>query len=147
MSYKRILVAVDFSEVSEQAARRAVELAKFYQAKLVFVHVIEHFPEHLPHYQMAREDMDPEEFLLNRAGEDLQELRAKLGQDDAEQVVRLTKHSAKAEVLEFAQDNQIDLILLGSQGRHGLSEWLAGSTATGIVRSATCDVLIVRGAD
>lgn len=143
--YKRILVAVDFSEVSEHAAQRAVELAGFYEAQLVFMHVIEHFPEHLPHYQMSEENMDPEEFLVNRAREDLKELCTKLGQNDGKHVVRLTKHSAKAEVLDFAQANQIDLIVLGSQGRDRLSEWLAGSTATGIVRTAACDVLTVRG--
>ena len=144
-NYKRILVAIDFSEVSKQAAHRAVELAKFYQAQLIFMHVIEHFPEHLPHYQMSGEGMDPEEFLIDRAGKDLQALSSKLQLSDAEHVARLTKHSAKAEVLEFAKDNQIDLIVLGSRGHHRISEWIAGSTATGVVRSAACDVLTVRG--
>ena len=144
-SYKRILVAIDFSKVSEQAAQRAFELAKFYQAQLVFMHVIEHFPEHLPHSQMSGEGLDPEEFLINRAGEDLRALATKLQLSNAEYVVRLTKHSAKAEVLEFAKENQIDLIVLGSRGHHRISEWIAGSTATGVVRSAACDVLTVRG--
>ena len=144
-NYKRILVAVDFSEVSKHAAKRAVELAGFYQAHLVFIHIIEHFPEHLPHYQMSGEDMDPEEFLIKRAGQDLKKLCSSLGQDDVEHVVKLTKHSSKAEVLEFAKDNQIDLIVLGSRGQHRLTDWLAGSTATGVVRTATCDVLTVHG--
>ena len=144
-NYKCILVAVDFSEVSEHAAQRAVELAGFYHARLVFLHVIEHFPEHLPHYQMSGEDLDPEEFLVKRAGEDLKKLCSSLGQDGAEHVVRLTKHSAKGEVLSYAKDNQVDLIVLGSRGQHRLTEWLAGSTATGVVRAATCDVLTVHG--
>ena len=144
-NYKRILAAVDFSEVSENAAQRAVELAGFYQAQLLFMHVIEHFPEHLPHYQMSGEDKDPEEFLIDRAKQDLQKLCSSLGQNNAEHIVRLTKHSAKAEVLEFAEDSQIDLIVLGSRGQHRLTEWLAGSTATGVVRSAKCDVFTVHG--
>lgn len=146
-NYERILVAIDFSDISQQAVRRAIELAGFYQAALVFMHVIEHFPEHLPHYQMSREDMDPEEFLISRAREDLQELCVKLGQEDAEHVVRLTKHSAKAEIIKYVRKNGIGLIVLGSKGRGRIGEWLAGSTATGIVRSATCDVFIVRGSD
>ncbi len=144
-NYQHILTAVDFSDVSERAAERAVELARFYRARLTFIHVIEHFPEHLPHYKMSREEMDPEEFLINQAGEDLRKLGTKLKMDDAEQVVKLTKHSAKGEVLEFARHNQVDLIVLGSQGRHRLSEIFAGSTATGIVRAAACDVFTVRG--
>ena len=146
-NYKRILVPVDFSEVSKHAAKRAVELAGFYQAHLIFIHVIEHFPDHLPHYQMSGEDMGPEEFLIKRSGEDLKKLCSSLGKDDAEHVVKLTKHSAKAEVLEFAKDNQIDLIVLGSRGQHRLTEWLAGSTATGVVRAAACDVLTVHGSN
>ena len=146
-SYKRILVAIDFSEISQKAAQRAVELAGFYQATLVFLHVIEHFPEHLPHYHMSGEDMDPEEFLVSKAHEDLAALCAKLGQEGADHVVRLTKHSAKAEVMDYIEKNPIDLIVLGSQGRGRIGDWLAGSTATGIVRSAACDVFTVRGTD
>ena len=146
-NYKSILVATDFSEVSKHAARRAVELAGFHRAKLFFIHVIEHFPEHLTHYHIAGEDMDPEEFLIDRAGVDLKALCAELGEEDAETVVRLTRHSAKNEVLEFVDDNQIDLIVLGSHGHHRLTEMLAGSMATGIVRGAPCDVLIIRRED
>ena len=146
-NYKSILVATDFSEISKHAARRAVELAGFFKAQLVFVHVIEHFPEHLTHYQIAGEDMDPEEFLISKAGEDLKRLCAELGEGDAETVVRLTKHSAKNEVLDLVDERQIDLIVLGSHGHHRLTEMLAGSMATGIVRSAACDVFIIRRED
>lgn len=145
--YKRILAAVDLSEASENAAKRSLELAGFYGAELIFMHVIEHFPEHLPHYKMSGDDMDPQEFLIDRAKKDLQALLTRLGGGKAERVVRLTKHSAKTEVLDYARENKIDLIVLGSQGRSRLNELLAGSTATGIVRSAVCDVLTVRLAD
>ncbi len=145
--YKRILAAVDLSEASGNAAKRSLELAGFYGAELIFMHVIEHFPEHLPHYKMSGDDMDPQEFLIDRAKKDLQALLTRLGGGKAERVVRLTKHSAKTEVLDYARENKIDLIVLGSQGRSRLNELLAGSTATGIVRSAVCDVLTVRLAD
>ncbi len=143
-NYKCILVAVDFSELSEFAAKRAAEIAGFYGARLFFLHVIEHFPEHLPHYQMAHEEMDPEEFLIDRAKKDVEQLCDKLGCVDAGKEVRITKHSAKGKILDFAEENQVDLIVLGSQGRHRLNELFAGSTATGIVRAAKCDVFTIR---
>lgn len=143
-NYKNIVVAVDFSELSERAAQRASELAGFYGARLSFLHVIEHFPEHLPHYQMAHENMDPKEFLIDRAKKDLDQMCDRVGCADAGKVVRVTKHSAKGELLDYAEENRIDLIVLGSQGRHRLNELLAGSTATGIVRAAKCDVFTVR---
>lgn len=144
--YENVTVAVDFSNLSERAAQRAAELAKFYGSRLFFLHVIENFPEHLPHYQMSGEggDMDPKEFLLDRARKDLDQLCDRLGCSDAEKAVRVSKHSAKGEILNFVEENEIDLIVLGSQGRHRLNELLAGSTATGIVRTAKCDVFTVR---
>ena len=143
--YERILVAVDFSEISEHAAHRAAELARFYQARLIYLNVVEHFPEHLPHYHISRDEMDPEEFILDRTGSDLREMRDRVGLEGAETEVRLCRRSAKAEVLNFAEENEIDLIVLGSRGQHPLTKMLAGSTATGIVRAARCDVFTVRG--
>lgn len=146
-NYQKIMVAIDFSDLSERAGRRAVELAGFYGAELVFVHVIEHFPDHLPHYKMAREDMDPQEFLVDRTTKDLEGFCDSLGCGDADRAVRLSKHSAKGELLGFADKNAVDLIVLGSHGRNVLNELLAGSTATGVVRGAKCDVLTVRRVD
>ena len=60
--------------------------------------------------------------------------------------MRLTGHSAKSEILNFAEDDGIDLIVIGSRGRNPLTKLLAGSTATGVVRAAKCDVFIVNGA-
>ena len=144
--YRSVMVAVDFSELGDFAAQRAVELAGFYRARLIFLHVIEHFPEHLPHYQMSGEGegMDPEEFLVDRAKKDREKLCDKLGCSDADKAVRITRHSAKGELLKFVEENDIDLIVMGSRGRHRLNELLAGSTATGVVRSANCDVFTVR---
>ena len=146
-NYNRILVAVDFSDISECAAKRAAELAGYYSAHLVFLHVVEHFPEHLPHYHMAGEQMDPEEFITDRADKDLQQLCTSLGCEDAERKVLLTRHSAKGEIVNYIGENDIDLIVLGSQGRNRLNELFAGSTATGIVRAAPCDVMTVRLSD
>ena len=72
--YQRILTATDFSSVSEVAAAQAIDLAKHYQTELTFLHVVEHFPEHLPHYKIAHEEKDPQEFLIDRSGKDLEKL-------------------------------------------------------------------------
>ena len=143
--FKRILVAVDFSGISDHAVLRAAELARFYQAQLILLNVVEHFPEHLPHFHISGEEMDPEEFILDRAGRDLDDLCARVGVENAETEVRLSKRSAKAEVISFIEENSIDLIVIGSRGHHTLTGMLAGSTATGVVRSAHCDVFIARG--
>lgn len=143
--YKRILVAVDFSELSKRATHRAVELAGFYGAQLILMHVVEHFPEHLPHYRISREEKDPEEFILDRAARDLRDLCDKVGMENAQTEVRLSRRSAKFELLNFVEENEIDLIVLGCGGHHYLTSMMAGSIATGVVRAARCDVFTVRG--
>ena len=57
--YKHVLAPIDFSDLGELAAEQAVDLARRYHARLLLLHVLEHFPEHLPRYRMAREEMDP----------------------------------------------------------------------------------------
>ena len=142
--YGRILVATDFSAVSEIAAAEGVELADRYGAELIFLHVVEHFPEHLPHYRIAHEGMDPQQFIIDRAEKDLAAVCKRLGKPDAIREVRLTAHSAKAEIVQFTSERGIGLIVIGARGRRGLIEIMSGSTATGVVRAALCDVLVIR---
>lgn len=141
--YRRILLATDFSSVSQVAASEAIELAAHFGADLVCLHIVEHFPEHLPHYRIAHEEMDPQHFIMDRAERELAALCAELGVPDAERHVKLTPHSAKAEIVRFATENDIDLIVIGSRGRHSLIDILSGSTATGVVRAAPCAVFVV----
>lgn len=141
--YKHVLLATDFSDISKVAAQQAIDLAEHYGARLTILHIVEHFPEHLPHYHMIGEDMDPEEFLIDRAEKDLQALCTELGEDLVAQEVRLTRHSAKAEIVDFAKHHNIDLVVLGARGRRNLLDMLSGSTATGVARAAPCDVFVV----
>ncbi len=143
--YQHILVATDFSRTSEVAVQQAVDLAAHYGANLTCLHVVEHFPDHLPHYKIAHEGMDAEHFLLDRAGADLNDLCQRLGRADARQEVRLTTHSAKSEIVKFAKENGVDLLILGARGRRNLLDMISGSTATGVVRAAPCDVFVVQG--
>ncbi len=143
-NYKRVLVPTDFSPASRLAAEEGVEFARQRNAELVLLNVVEHFPEHLPHYQIAHEEKDPQEFILDRAQKDLASLADELGAPDATKEVRVTKQSAKAEILRFASDENVDLIVIGSRGRDSLLDRLSGSTATGVVRSAPCNVYVVQ---
>lgn len=143
-NYKRILVGTDFSELSEYAVEQAVELTKRYQAELTMLHAIEHFPEDLPNYHIAPEDIDPEQYLIERAESDLVALARRAGNEAARKVVRLTTQSARVEIVRYAEDHDVHLIVIGAHGRHGLRD-LLGSTAGSVVSAAPCDVLAVRG--
>jgi universal stress protein A len=141
--YHHILVPIDFSEPSELAAAQAAYIARCFNSRMTLLHVVEHYPEHLPHYRMSEEDMDPEHFLTNRARKDLEALAEGLEFEDCRLDVILSTRSAKSEIVKYVEGHKVDLVILGARGRHGLVELLGGSTATGVVRASRCDVLTV----
>ncbi|MEJ2454068.1 MAG: universal stress protein [Candidatus Thiodiazotropha sp.] len=142
-TYQRILCAVDFSNTSEEACKRAVELAGLYDAEISLLHVVEYFPEDRSNEFIAPECDDPAGFMESQAHLGIDELASKTGCQDATRHVLFSPHSARSEIIKFAKENSIDLIILGSHGRHGIAV-LLGSTANGVVVRASCDVLAVR---
>jgi nucleotide-binding universal stress UspA family protein len=143
--YQKILIGTDFSDASVTAARRGVELARHYDASLILLHVIEHFPEDMPSEWVAPEDRDPATFYRERAHNALAELAEKIGQKNAGQKVIASTSSARHEILRFAKSERIDLIVVGWHGAGALPVF--GSTAMGVASDAPCDVMVVRTAD
>lgn len=140
--YQHILAAVDFSEHSMAIAQRAKELSELYQAKLSIIHVADNLPIiDAIDGQVLPFDFDLNEELMQHAKQRLSQLAAQLG--IAEQDQWLVVGSPKLEIVALAEQNQVDLIVTGSHGRHGLA-LLLGSTANGILHHAQCDVLAVR---
>lgn len=141
--YSHILLAVDFSPVTEHTAERAVELAGRYGARLSLIHVVEYLPIALDAELMVPPMAGIEEQLMESARKQLAELAAKLKVDEAARHVTLG--STKLEILRLAEIHEVDLIVVGSHGRHGLARML-GSTASAVLHGAHCDVLAVRSA-
>jgi len=142
-AYRHILAAVDFASSAEQVCRQAAELADQFQAQITLLHVV----EYLPPLDVAYEPITPtdwmvdENILLQRGEASLTKLAGKLGLDAAHRLVRLgvPKHT----ILDVAQEHGVDLVVLGSHGRHGIAR-LLGSTANAVLHHAECDVLAVR---
>jgi universal stress protein A len=138
--YSRILICLDLTEDSEKIAERARSLAARSGASLTLLHVVEYVPVEpmgealLPAVQIEGE-------LVERATTQLASLSAKLGLDQSERLV-LTGN-IKSEVVRVAQDRGIDLIVIGSRERHGVSI-LFNFTEDTVLHAAPCDVLAVR---
>ena len=141
--YRNILVATDFSEAGEAAARRASELAGRLQAKLTVLHILEHFPEDLPVDVIPPEDVDPQTYLRDRVRARLKELSERIGRPDAKLEIVVSTRSANREIVHYAQGEGIDLIVVGSHSQRGIMG-TAGSTANGVMHAASMDVLAVR---
>jgi universal stress protein A len=145
-SYKHILCATDFSPNCQLAAKRAAVLAGLLGANLTLLHVVDHFPEDRSNQVIAPETEDPAVYRRKAAQAALQELVSELGCSGAAQQIRFTSRAAKYEIIDFIKEAQIDLVVVASRAYHGLPH-LLGSTASGLVHGASCDVLVVRPED
>ena len=141
--YVHVLVAIDFSAFSDDAARRAAGIARISSAGLTRLHVVDYFPEDVPLEVVAPEDEDPADYLRRHASDRLAALAREVGQEDAVGKVAFSTHSARHEIIRAAREEGADLIVVGSHGRRGLAEYL-GSTAHAVIHGAHCDVLVVR---
>ena len=144
MEIKKILFPTDFTEGALAALPHAVDLAKSYKAKLFLLHVIYDMSMstglNIPHvsFDALYDEMEKgaRKELENFGGE----LRD--GLNDVEcSVVRGVHYE---EILKFAEEKGVDLIVMGTQGRSGLDRVIFGSTAEKVVRNSDRPVLTVK---
>lgn len=137
-----ILIATDLFLSSEIVAQKARELADKFGAKLSIVHTIEFMPITYGNIELTSSlDADFLATLENNARNDLNKLADKYNIPPSNRYLQVG--SAKTVVLELAKKLNVDLIVVGSHGRHGI-DLLLGSTANSILHGAKCDVLAIR---
>ena len=140
-SYKHILLAVDF-EQAEFLASQASALANTFNARLSLIHVVDSMPIPDTGYGLDTVvDMDLTHEMIEASKKQLSGLAHKYGVTEDHLWVEMG--SPKLEITRVAEENHIDLIVVGSHGRHGLA-LLLGSTSNGVLHHAKCDVLAVR---
>jgi universal stress protein A len=140
--YRHILVAVDFFEHTQILIEKAVKLAAVHQAKMSLAHVVENTPLPDPGYGIDLSlEVDLTSSMITTAKGKLAELGANYGLPEDRLWVEVG--SPKYDVNRIAEENQADLIVVGSHGRHGLA-LLLGSNVDGVVHHAKCDVLAIR---
>ena len=141
MTLTQILLPTDFSHTAEHALDYARELAGRFGASVHLLHVV---PD--PMQNWATEAMPVVSDLAERWKADaerrLEEIRL-----DAPQTVRAVRIGhAFVEILHYAADNAIDMIVMGTHGRGPVEHLLLGSVAEKVVRKASCPVLTVKQA-
>ena len=143
INLKRILVPSDFSECSDAAVRYGLELARKFGATLHLLHVVQ---------DPATQPWAAEGFavpLLEAVEQWQKDAKVRLTnsippEDRRNAIVTSTIASPFSEILRYAAENEIDLIVMGTHGRGGVSHMLLGSIAEKVVRRAPCPVLTVR---
>jgi nucleotide-binding universal stress UspA family protein len=142
---KKILVATDFGEASDAALSYGRDLARTYGATLHVVNVAENI--------LARYAGDGTLAILPQLQNDVEEAARKrleklvTGEDrtllHAKPVVLTALGTAEA-IVEYADAQNVDIIVMGTHGRRALAHLLMGSVAERVVRTAPCPVLTVR---
>jgi nucleotide-binding universal stress UspA family protein len=138
MQLRKILFPTDFSHTGDAALQLAVSLARDSGATLLIVHV-EEPPVAYGGGEMYYGMPEP-------ATEDLQQMLRAVVPSDPEVAFehRLITGDPATTIVRFAEEQGVDLIVMGTHGRTGLTRLLMGSVAEVIVRKASCPVLTLR---
>ena len=148
--FGQILVPVDFSPLSEQAALKGAALARQMQAELTLLHIFS--PEFIyPYPEMVGEMMPP---VMVDLGEQMR-TAAEFAMQRFIDRIRPSYPNLKPELIESAERTgsaiadhasriQADLIVIGSHGHSGLNRILLGSTSDRVVHESPCAVLVVK---
>ena len=139
MSYHNVLVATDLHSDALPIVRHALDVVRQYDAKLTIINVIPSVPYYMASGLSSISDIEDQ--LADQTKERFNALKKEIKDIDAEFLI--CHGSAKIEIIQLAKDMKADLIVIGSHGRHGVQR-LLGSTASGVLHRAPCDVLVVR---
>ncbi len=142
--FKKILFATDFSEVSEYAFDYATALAGKFNAKLIIIHVINE-PVDLRGFYVPHISFDAIEREIALSAEKMMDKFCGRKLADNQDYEKLTVSGIPyEEILKKANEEMVDLIVMGTHGRAGIDHFLFGSTAERVVRKALCPVMTVR---
>ena len=141
--YQHILLATELGSESRVVEDKAAALQKLSGAKLSVIHIIEPIPAiaAVGEVGMPIDYYETEQSLVEGAKKLLLPILKRLNLTESNMVIGTGRISY--EILRYAKEKQVDLIVCGSHGRHGL-QLLLGSTANALLHGAKCDVLSVR---
>lgn len=144
----KILIPTDFSRCAEQAFTHAIYFADKYQSELHILNVntlFADYPELISNNSVTNDIRSMSENSINKQ---ISKMIDNVTLENLE-IFKSQKRgiSAAATILEYSQDNDIDLIVMGTHGRRGLGYLFLGSVAEEVVRFSTCPVFTIREED
>ena len=145
MSVRTIVAATDFSEASEAAIAHAASLTTELRASLRLLHVVPDIDLREGAADLWGVDLD--EIMTRRRADADERLRALTEGDDAlapGATCVLRVGTPSVEIIRYAREEAIDLIVIATRGKGMVEHLLLGSVAERLVRGASCPVLTVR---
>jgi len=145
---ERILVPVDFSEITDAVIEHACYLARSFDAEMALLHVV-----HVPPLAEASTWLDPvispsvEQDLRKQmkagAEEKLKQMARECGGSGKEPEVIIREGIPFDEIIKLASERHMELIVMGTHGHTGLTHLIIGSVAERVVRRAPCSVFCI----
>ncbi len=146
LSIKKILYPTDFSEYSLAALPYAIELSLQNNAELHCMHVVDETYQYYlsgAYVDSVGVSISPGK-IRDNAQKELDKFTAEHLSNVSKLVPKIVSGKPFLEIIKYAKDNKIDLIVLGTHGRSALATMLLGSVAEKVIRKAPCPVLTVR---
>ena len=146
MSIRKILVAADGSNPSYNASTYAIDLAKKYDAKLIVLSIISPVPYSQFEYANIGRMNEIEKIEKEKAEQNIDKVKQKATEKkvSVKTDVLIKYTSIVKEIVEYAENNKVDMIVIGSRGMTGFKKLLLGSVASGVVIYSHCPVLVVK---
>lgn len=144
MRIKRILLPTDLSEASISAFKYAKSLAEKYGASIYVLHILENLPPVLAIHALDLTVDRVEKNMEENARNQLERIVKENLKTKAKVQIFIRKGLVDDEIVKFADEKKIDLIVMGTHGRTGIEYTLLGSIAEKVVRKAKCPVLTVK---
>lgn len=143
--YKHILCPTDFSAPARKALQYACDLAAQYDAELHLLHVLPDPVAALTAYGPVVSAIPPdwEESMRTQVNQQLADAVDKDWARNRKLRRAVCEGVPFAEIIRYARENDIDLIVMGTHGRTGFNHFLMGSEAEKVVRKASCPVLTI----
>ena len=137
----RLLVAYDGSYPSKKALRRAIEMAKSSEGELILLTVT----EPVCPLGITEEDCGKlDEILRKQTGEILKGVEQDLKSEPFEVKSVVKTGNAADEIVKYAEQENINTIVIGSHGRHGAGKFFLGSVSARVANLSPCSVIIVK---
>jgi nucleotide-binding universal stress UspA family protein len=141
---RRILLPTDFSTHSATATQYACELATKFEAELHLLHTLETHLSPTPEFVLGFDFLQYIQESKAAATKALTRILDPQWSAGRKVVQAVVEGSPRVEIIRYARQQEIDLIVLATHGRTGLAHLLIGSVAESVVRTAPCPVLTVR---
>ena len=141
----RILVPTDFSKFSQIALTYASALAEKFTAALYLLHVVQDLAVFIPDMITVAPPPAPTVEQMTKAVQDAFDRIVKENKLDRFPIHREVREGTPFyEIVRYAKEQKIDLIIMGTHGHTGLTHMLLGSVTEKVVRKAPCPVLTIR---